>query len=208
MVTKSKKAVKKTAKRTASRKPASSAPKAPSERMGLIEVGGKPATVIGRDVKIGQKAPRFKAQVGSWPGLNTWAEVDPLAATKGKVRILAAMPSLNTNVCDTETRRFNREAASLGDDICVIGVTTDLPVAQKSWCGAAGVERVMTVSDHMATEFGLKYGALIKERRWFRRSVFVVGKDDKVKYTAYLPALGVEPNYDEVLAAAKQALVE
>jgi thiol peroxidase len=88
----------------------------------------------------------------------------------------------------------------------VIAISTDLPIAQKRWCGAAGVERVMMVSDHMAGEFGVKYGTLIKERRWFRRAVFVVGQDDVIYYAAYMPKLGDEPNYDEVLAAAKQLL--
>jgi thiol peroxidase len=168
----------------------------------LIELGGKPATVIGPDVKVGQKAPRFKAQVGVWAGMDIWAEVDPLEATRGKVRILAAMPSLDTSVCDAETRRFNEAAASMGDDIRVIAVTTDLPIAQKRWCGAAGVGRVAAVSDHMATEFGVKYGTLIEERRWLRRAVFVVDQQDVVRYVAYLPRLGDQPNYDEVLAAA------
>ncbi len=207
MATKRKTAAKRSVKKAASRKRGAT-PKAPPERVGLIELGGKPATVVGEDVKVGQEAPRFRAQVGSWPETDTWAEIDPLEATQGKVRILAAMPSLSTNVCDMETRRFNQEAASLGGDIYIIGVTTDLPTAQRSWCGAAGVERVMTVSDHMTTEFGVKYGVLLKERRWFRRAVFVVGKDDRVKYAAYMPALGVEPDYATVLAAAKQALAE
>jgi thiol peroxidase len=109
-------------------------------------------------------------------------------------------------VCDKETRRFNEEAVGLGDDVRVIAISTDLPIAQKRWCGAAGVERVMMVSDHMAGEFGVKYGTLIKERRWFRRAVFVVGQDDVIYYAAYMPKLGDEPNYDEVLAAAKQRL--
>lgn len=180
--------------------------KAPVERPGLIEVGGKPATVIGDDVRVGQPAPGFKAQVGVWGGLDMWAEVDPLEATKGLVRILLAMPSLDTNVCDTETRRFNEEAANLGSDIRIIAVTTDLPVAQKRWCGVASVDHVAAVSDHMAGEFGVKYGTLIKERRWFRRAVFIVDRKDVIRYAAYLPKLGDQPNYEEVLTAAKEAV--
>jgi len=157
---------------------------------------------------VGQKAPPFKAQVGSWAGMNIWAEVDPLQETAGKVRVVAAVPSLNTTVCQTETRKFNQAAAGLSDDIRVITVSADLPVMQKDWCGKEGIERVAVVSDHMDMGFGVKYGTLIKERRWHRRAVFVVGKDDKVKYAAYMPALGVEPDYDEVLAAARQALTE
>lgn len=208
MVTKQKKAAKPAGK-TPARKPVTkrvAAPEAPPERVGVIELAGKPATVVGGDVQVGQAAPRFTAQVGSWAGMNTWDEIDPLEVTRGKVRILTALPSLDTSVCDAETRRFNEAAAGLGDDVCVIAVSTDLPIAQKRWCAAAGVGRVMTVSDHMAGEFGVKYGTLIKERRWFRRAVFVVGKDGQIHYAAYMPKLGDEPNYDEVLAAAKQLL--
>jgi len=181
-------------------------PKAPLERFGVIEVGGKPATVIGEEVEVGQKAPHFKAQVGSWLGLDTWSEVDPLDATRGLVRILAAVPSLDTSTCDMETRRFNTEAANLSEAVRIITISADLPVAQKRWCGAAGVDRVVAVSDHMAGEFGLKYGALIKERRWLRRAVFVVDQDDVIRYAAYMPKLGEQPDYDAVIAAARQVL--
>lgn len=205
-------AVKKVAKRAngrlrpAAKRAVAAKAKAPLERVGLIEVGGKPAIVVGEDVRVGQPSPHFKNQVGFWTGLDIWAEVDPLEATKGLVRILLAMPSLDTNVCDEETRHFNQEAAALGEGVRVIAITTDLPVAQKRWCGAAGVERVMAVSDHMAGEFGVKYGTLIKERRWFRRAVFVMDRKDVIRYAAYLPKLGDQPNYEEVLAAAKQAV--
>jgi thiol peroxidase len=197
-------AAKKTAaKRTA--RPAARA-KAPQERVGLMELSGKPATIVGDDVRVGQTAPDFTAQVGVWPGLDLWQEVQPLAATAGKVRILAAVPSLDTNTCNLETRRFNEEAAALSDDIIIITISTDLPVAQKRWCGAAGVDRVRVVSDHMETEFGVRYGALMKERRWLRRAVFVVDRAGQIVYAAYMPKLGEEPDYAAVLEAARQAL--
>ncbi len=178
------------------------------ERFGAFELSGKPVTIVGEDLKVGEAAPAFAAQVGTWPGLNTWDAVEPLPATRGKVRVFAAVPSLATNTCDAETRRFNQEAAGLSEEIRIVVVSADLPAMQKNWCGAAGVERVMTVSDHMTLEFGSAYATQIKERRWHRRAVFVVGKDDKVKYVAYMPQLGNEPNYEEVLAAAKAALAE
>ncbi len=178
--------------------------KAPPERFGAIQLGGKPATVIGEEVQVGQKAPSFKAQVGAWAGLDTWADLDPLEATRGLVRIIAAVPSLDTSTCDMETRRFNVEAAQLGEGIRIITISADLPVAQKRWCGAAGVDKVVVVSDHMAGEFGVKYGVLIKERRWLRRAVFVVDKNDVIRYAAYMPQLGELPDYDAVLAAARQ----
>jgi thiol peroxidase len=174
--------------------------KGPLERMGLIEVGGKPATVVGTDIVVGQTAPEFTVQA------NDWSAFQGLAGTRGKVRILAAVPSLSTETCDRETRKFNERASELGDDVAILTISMDLPPTQKSWCGAAGVDRVKTLSDHMEADFALKYGTLIKERRWNRRAVFIVDRNDKVTYVAYMPALGVEPNYDEVLAAAKAAL--
>ena len=170
------------------------------ERTGLLQLAGKDATIIGDDVKVGQVAPDFSAQDLEW------STVRGLGDTQNKVRIIAAVPSLSTSVCDRETRRFNQEAANLSADIVIIVVSTDLPYTQKSWCGAAGVDQVMVVSDHMIAEFGEKYGCLVKERRILRRAVFVVDRHDRVTYAAYMPALGMEPDYEEVLDAARAAL--
>ena len=170
------------------------------ERIGLLQLADKDVTIIGDDVKVGQVAPDFSVQALDW------STVRGLGDTQGKVRIIAAVPSLSTSVCDRETRRFNQEAANLSADIVIIVVSTDLPYTQKSWCGAAGVDQVMVLSDHMNAEFGEKYGCLVKERRILRRAVFVVDRQDKVTYVAYMPALGVEPDYEEVLDAARAAL--
>jgi thiol peroxidase len=170
------------------------------ERTGLLKVGGKDATIVGADLKVGDPAPEFTAHK------TDWSLMQGLSETKGKVRVLASVPSLDTETCDRETRRFNQEAASLGADVAIVVVSTDLPYAQKRWCGAAGVDQVVTVSDHMRGEFGEKYGVLIKERRTLRRAVFVVGHDDKLSYVAYMPELGVEPDYGEVMQAVKHAL--
>lgn len=172
-----------------------------TERFGLIQVGGKDATVIGDDLHVGDMAADFTVQSQDWSTLRG------LADTAGKVRIIAAVPSLDTEVCDHETRRFNQEAASLSKDIAIEVISMDLPYALKRWCGAAGVDQVQALSDHMDSNFGLKYGVLIKERRILRRAVFVVGKDDRLVYVAYMPKLGVEPDYGAVLEAAKKALV-
>jgi thioredoxin-dependent peroxiredoxin len=171
-----------------------------TERFGLIQVGGKDATIIGDDIQVGQTAPDFSAHALDW------SVVHGLVDAKGKVRILAAVPSLDTDTCDRETRRFNQEAAGLSEDIVIEVISTDLPYAQKRWCGAAGVDQVMVLSDHQTTEFGEKYGCLIKERRTLRRAVFVVDRQDKATYVAYMPVLGMEPNYEEVLNAARAAL--
>jgi thiol peroxidase len=171
-----------------------------TERFGLIKVGGKEATVVGDDLKIGQTAPEFTAHA------KDWSIVKGLESTQGKVRIIAAVPSLETDVCDRETRRFNEEAAKISKDIAILVLSTDLPYTQKRWCGAAGIDQVVTLSDHAAAEFSEKYGVLIKERRVMRRAVFVVNRSDKLIYVAYMAALGDEPDYEAVLEAAKQAL--
>lgn len=169
-------------------------------RTDVLKLGDKFATLLGDEVKVGQTAPEFTSVI---PG---WAPVNPIQESKGKVIIISAVPSLDTDVCDRETRRFNEEAAKLGDDIVIYTISTDFPMAQKRWCGAAGVDKVKVVSDVLEAEFGLKYGLLIKERRYLRRSVFIVGRDGKLTYVNYLPILSEEPNYDEVISAAKEAL--
>ena len=169
-------------------------------RTDVFKIGDNFVTLIGDEVKVGDVAPEFTSVVAGW------TKVNPLQESKGKVIILSAVPSLDTDTCDRETRRFNEEAAKLSDDIIIYTISCDFPMAQKRWCGAAGVEKVKVVSDVLEAEFGEKYGILIKERRYLRRSVFIVGSDAKLTYVNYLPALGDEPNYDEVIAAAKDAL--
>jgi thioredoxin-dependent peroxiredoxin len=171
-----------------------------TERFGIVKFKGKEVTVIGPDLKPGDTAPEFSAQTTDWTPFNG------LADTQGKVRIISSVLSLDTDVCDRETRRFNVEAASLGKDVAILVLSADLPYAQKRWCGASGVDQVTVLSDHLAADFGAKYGCLIKEVRVLRRAVFVVNKAGKVTYAAYMPALGEEPNYAEVIEAAKVAL--
>jgi thioredoxin-dependent peroxiredoxin len=172
----------------------------PTTRNDVIKIGDKFATLIGDDVAVGQSAPEFTSVVMGWTPVN------PLLDSKGKVIILSAVPSLDTEVCDRETRRFNEEAAKLSEDIVIYTISTDFPMAQKRWCGAAGVDKVKVVSDVLEADFGVKYGLLIKERRYLRRAVFIVGRDGKLVYVKYMPVLGEEPNYDEVIGAAKEAL--
>ena len=169
-------------------------------RTDVFKLGDSFATLLGDEVKVGELAPEFSSVV---PG---WAKVNPLEESKGKVIILSAVPSLDTETCDRETRRFNEEAARLDEDIVIYTISTDFPMAQKRWCGAAGVDKVKVVSDVLEAEFGLKYGVLIKERRYLRRSVFIVDRDGRLTYVNYLPTLGQEPDYEEVIRAAKEAL--
>ena len=170
------------------------------ERLGIVKFRGQDVPVLGEDLKPGMTAPEFTVQ-----NLD-WAPFHGLADTHGKVRIIAAFLSVDTDTCDRELHRFNQEAAALSKDVAILVVSNDLPFAQKRWCGAAGVDQVSVLSDHMTGEFGLNYGVLIKEARILRRAVFVVDRTGKLTYVAYMPALGDEPNYTEVLDAAKAAL--
>jgi thiol peroxidase len=172
------------------------------KRTGLIKFAGKDVTIIGPDLLPGDIAPEFSAQT------QDWSDIHVLASTQGKIRIIAAVPSLDTPVCDRETRRFNQEAAALDPNIAIIVISTDLPFAQKRWCGAAGIEQVQVVSDHRDVEFGTNYGCLIQEVRILRRAVFVVDRKNKITYAQYMPALGEEPDYAAVLQAARVALQE
>ena len=166
--------------------------------MASVTFKGNPVTLTGNEVKAGQAAPDFTTQKVDMSNytLNTSA---------GKTRILLAVPSLDTPVCDTETRRFNQEAAKL-PDVEIVCVSMDLPFAQKRWCGGAGVDKVITVSDHREGSFGKNYGVLISGGPFDRldaRAVFVVGPDNKVKYVEYVRDIAEQPNYDAALAAAR-----
>ena len=167
------------------------------ERTGIIQLAGKDATIVGADVSIGDVAKEFRVHDLDW------SIVHGIANTAGRIRIIAAVPSLETAVCDREARRFNQAATGLGEDLVIEVISTDLPYTQKRWCGASGVDRVMVLSDHLLAEFGEKYGCLIKERRILRRAVFIVDRRDRIAYAAYMPTLGEEPNYDEVLKVAQ-----
>ena len=167
--------------------------------MATVTFKGNPVTLQGEEVKVGQAAPDFNIQKSSDMSDYT------LASTAGKTRILVAVPSLDTPVCDTEVRRFNEEAAKLSD-VEIVTISMDLPFAQKRWCGASGVDKVITASDHRDASFGKNYGVLISGGpldRIHARSVFVVGPDNTVKYAEYVKDIAEQPNYDAVLEAAK-----
>ncbi len=170
----------------------------PEERKAVVTMRGNPVTLVGPEIKPGQKAPSFSA-VGA-----NLASVS-LDHFKGKVKIISAVPSLDTPVCDAETRRFNEEAKKLGDDVAVVTLSMDLPFAQARWCGAAGVNNVTTLSDHRTAEFGEKYGCLMKETRLLARAVFVVDKSDKVTHAEYVKEIASHPNYEAALEAARKA---
>jgi thiol peroxidase len=168
------------------------------ERKGAVTMRGNPLTLVGPELKAGDRAPDFQALDGKLQEVT-------LGASQGKVRIFSVIPSLDTPVCDQQTRRFNQEAAGLGDDVVIYTVSADLPFAANRWCGAAGVDKVKTLSDHRAMAFGDAWGTHVKELRLDARAVFVVDAKDKVVHAEYVKEIAEHPNYDAALAAAKQA---
>jgi thioredoxin-dependent peroxiredoxin len=167
------------------------------ERKGLVTMKGKPVTLVGQAIKVGQKSPDFEV---------TANDLSPVkfSSFAGKVCIIASVPSLDTAVCDIETRKFNEKAAGLGSDVVVLTISMDLPFAQKRWCGAAGIKNVQTLSDYRDASFGNAYGVLIKDLRLLARAVFVVDKKGVVRYLQIVPEIATEPDYDAALKAVKE----
>ncbi len=168
------------------------------ERPGSITMRGNPLTLLGQEIAVGQKAPDFTLIT------NDMAPVS-LADYAGKALALVSVPSLDTPTCAIETRRFNAEAAKLSEDVRILTISMDLPFAQKRWCGAMGIDKVQTLSDHREASFGLGYGVLIKELRLLARAVFVVDRKGVVTYTELVREVADEPNYEAVLAALAKA---
>lgn len=167
-----------------------------NERTGIITFKGNPMTLLGPALKVGDQAPDFSV-------VDTALAPVTLASHSGKILVISAVPSLDTPVCDTETRRFNQEAAGLPDNVVVLTVSLDLPFAQKRWCGAAGIDRVTTLSDYRERSFGQAYGVLIKELLLLARCIFVVDADGVIRYIQQVPEVTSEPDYAAVLAAVK-----
>jgi thiol peroxidase len=167
------------------------------ERPGGTTLKGKPLTLVGPELKQGDSAPDFSTVDGGLQAVS-------LAGTGSQVRIFSVVPSLDTPVCDAQTKRFNEEAARLpGVDIFTISM--DLPFAQKRWCGAFGVDKVKMLSDHKDGSFGSQYGTLIKELRIESRAIFVLDKDNVIRHAEYVKEVADFPNYDAALAAARAA---
>jgi thiol peroxidase len=161
-----------------------------------VTMKGKPLTLAGNELKVGDAAPDFEVVANDLSAVK-------LSSFKGKVCIITSVPSLDTSVCDIETRRFNEEAGKLGGDIVILAISMDLPFAQKRWCGAAGVKNVQTLSDYRDASFGNAYGVLIKELRLLARAVFVVDKNGTIRYIQIVNEIASEPNYEAALEAVK-----
>lgn len=168
-----------------------------AERKGIVFSKGNSLTLLGNELKVGDQAPDIQL-------LDTDLKSVKLSDFKGKTCIVAAVPSLDTSVCDLETKRFNKEAEKLGDNVVILTVSMDLPFAQKRWCEATNSKNVVLLSDHRAADFGQAFGVLIKELRLLARSVFIIDKQGKIRYIQYVKELGEEPNYDDVLLALEK----
>ncbi len=167
-----------------------------TERANAITLKGNPMTLLGDELKVGDAAPAFSLKANDMSDKT-------LADFAGKVKIVSVVPSLDTPVCDVETKRFNEAAGELGDSTVVLTVSVDTPMAQKRWCGAAGVENVVCLSDFKDHTFGPAYGVRIKEIGLLARCLFVIDANDTVQYVQLVPEVAEEPNYDAVLNAAK-----
>lgn len=169
------------------------------ERTNVVTFKGSPLTLLGSEVRTGQKAQGFTALDS---GLNEKGLVD----FKGKIKLIASVPSLDTPVCDTEIKRFNDEAANISKDVAVIFISMDLPFAQKRFCQEFDINKVKTLSDHRNADFAVKYGVLIKELRLLARAIFIIDKDDTVRYVEYVKELGMPPDYNAALSALKDTI--
>ena len=160
---------------------------------------GNPLTLVGSEPGVGERAPDFEV-------VNNSLSPVKFSSYLGKVVVISSVPSLDTPVCDLETRHFNEEAAKLGRDVAILTISMDLPFAQKRWCGAAGVTNVTTLSDHLNADFGLAYGILIKELRLLARAVFVIDRAGVLRHAELVKEIASEPDYETILKAVAKCL--
>ncbi|HMK57135.1 MAG TPA: thiol peroxidase [Dissulfurispiraceae bacterium] len=162
------------------------------ERKGVVTIHGNPLTLIGPDLKVGDRAPDFKV-------IDSDLKEFGLKDFEGKIKVISVTPSLDTPVCDLQARRFNQEAAGFPGDVAVLNISMDLPFAIARFCNAAGIDKVKTLSDHREASFGAAYGVLIKELRLLARSIFIIGKDGILAYKEVVPEVTNHPDYDAAL---------
>jgi len=165
-----------------------------------ITFHGNPLTLVGRQLKCGDRAPDFEVLANDLSPVK-------LSNFRGRVCVISVVPSLDTPVCDIQTRRFNEEATALGGDVVILTISMDLPFAQKRWCGAAGIKNVQTLSDHRDAAFGRAFGVLIEELRLLARAVFVVDADGIIRYKQVVEELTNEPDYEAAMKAVAEVAV-
>ena len=166
------------------------------KRTGVVTFAGNPIALLGKEVKVGDKAPAFTL-------LDNGLGEKTLADYAGKVKVFSVVPSLDTGVCDAQTRWFNQNVSKLGENVVVLTVSVDLPFAQKRWCGAAGIDQVETLSDHRDLSFGENYGFILEGLRLLSRGIVVIDKDDVVRYVEYVPEVTSAVNFEAAEAATK-----
>jgi len=167
------------------------------ERTGIVTMRGNPLTLVGEEVKVGDPAPDFTV-------IDSNLSPVKFSSYRGKICVISSVPSLDTPVCDVETRKFNEEGGRLGEGVVILTISMDLPFAQKRWCAAAGVKEVQTLSDHRDASFGTSYGVLIKELRLLARAVFLVDRKGILRYIQLVREISKEPDYVEILGALKK----
>lgn len=168
-------------------------------KMVNVTFGGDPVSLVGQEVRVGDTAPDFTVLANDLSPVS-------LADSKGFVRLISVVPSVDTGVCSKQTHTFNEEAAALGDQVKILTVSVDLPFAQERWCGAEGIDAVELLSDHKDLSFGNAYGVIIDSYRLLARSIFVVDQDDKVVHVEYVPEVTDHPNYAAAIEAVKNAI--
>jgi thiol peroxidase len=166
------------------------------ERKNVVTLKGNPVTLVGDEVKVGQKASDFKVLAHD-------LTEKTLGDFKGKIKLIASVPSLDTPICDLQIKRFNDEASNISKDVVIIFISVDLPFAQKRFCDEFNINKIKTLSDHRKADFGIKYGVLIKELRLLARAIFLIDKDDTIRYVEYVKELGTPPNYAAALNAIR-----
>jgi thiol peroxidase len=169
------------------------------ERPGAVTFKGQPLTLVGPELKPGDKAPDFTI-------IDQSLQPASLKDYAGKVILLSVVPSLDTGICSAQTKRFNEEAAQLPEDVVILTVSMDLPFAQARFCGAENIDRVKVLSDHRDASFAQAYGTLVKELRLESRAIFVIDRDGIIRYVEYVPEIASHPNYDAALQAVKSLL--
>ncbi len=168
------------------------------KRNDVIKFAGNAMTLVGSEIKVGDTAPDFTALTPELTPLT-------LSSTKGQVRIISVVPSIDTSVCDMQTRWFNEEAAKI-DGLTVLSISVDLPFAIKKYCATKGIENIKTLSDHKNLDFGLKYGFVIEELRLLARGIVVIDRDDVVRHVEYVPNVSDHPDYAKVMTTVKEYL--
>ncbi len=169
-----------------------------SKNANKVTFKGNPVTLIGNEIKVGDKAPDFTV-------LSSTLTPTTLAEYKGKVIVIAVYPSIDTGICAAQNRRFNQEANNL-KDVTVLSISVDLPFAQSRFCAAEGLNNIVTLSDHKDLDFGMKYGFVIEELRLLARGTVIIGKDNIIKYVEFVPEIAQEPDYEAALKIIKELI--